>query len=526
MDPLKGLDAAFLAIESATAHMHVGAVIVLDRPEGKRSLFSSSTRFAQVRRMVEERIHLVPALRQRPVNVPFGLYHPVLVDDPHFDLDDHLSRASLPSPGKSRELDDLVAEILSRPLDLDRPLWEMVVVDGMDAGTMAVVVKIHHSILDGVSGANLLGAFLDLGPRSRSIPAPERDWAPAPIPSTTEMLRYGIRSIANQPGVLLDTINGGIEAIASAKTSGASGLSRDSHESPDALRTDSSLTDSSLTGRGSRRAVTVDSGPLESGPLGSGRGDPRAWRLFGAPKTSINGAISGRRRFASLSVPMEQITLVKRTFATTINDVFLASVAGALRRMLEMNAELPEETLIGFVPVSTRSRRSDGKALGNQVSGMRIALGTDLCDPVERLLFISAESRRGKSVQHARRGRLIQGMAHSVSPAVASRASRWASALGLFERLPPLFNVTVSSVPGPKATLWCAGSRVVALYPAGPIIEGVGLNVTSMTYGGRLHFGLLGCRRLVPRIQDLAILIDDSIEDLIVAAGGHHAVAG
>ncbi|MCL5444976.1 MAG: wax ester/triacylglycerol synthase family O-acyltransferase [Actinobacteria bacterium] len=531
MEPLGGLDAAFLAIESATAHMHVAAVIVLDPPEGKRSLFSPSTRFGEVRRMVEERIHLVPALRQRPLNVPFGLFHPVLVDDPEFDLQDHLFRASLPSPGRSRELDNLVAEILTRPLDLDHPLWEMVVVDGMDAGRTAIVAKIHHSILDGVSGANLLGAFLDLGPRSRSVPAPDHPWAPPPIPSSVEMLRYGVRSIASQPGALLDTINSGIEAVAALKTGAAERTSPGPHRSVEPIANDSIVVNARLEVR-SRVEGTLGHNP---------RNDPANWRLFGAPKTSINGTISARRRFASLSVPLEHVTLVKRTFATTVNDVFLASVSGALRRMLTINDELPEETLVGFVPVSTRRKKSGNKAFGNkafgnkssgnkafgnEVSGMRIALGTGISDPIERLLFISAESRRGKLAQHSNRGRLIHAMAQSVAPAVASRASKWASTLGVFDRFPPMFNVTLSSVPGPKITLWCAGSRVVALYPAGPIVDGVGLNVTSMTYGGSLHYGLLGCRRLVPNIQDLAILIDDAMEELIDAATARRAAAG
>src|SRR5580704_4600064 len=165
METLQGIDAFFLALETATSHLQVGAVIVLDPPEGRRSLFSPGTRYAQVRRVFEQRVHLVRPLRQRAVPVPFGLHRPVWLDDPEFDLDDHVHRASVPEPGGPAELADVVADFMARALDPGRPLWEVVVVEGLAGGRTAVVVKLHHAILDGVSGASLLGAFLDLSPR-------------------------------------------------------------------------------------------------------------------------------------------------------------------------------------------------------------------------------------------------------------------------------------------------------------------------------------------------------------------------
>src|SRR5580658_2803762 len=184
MQPLVGLDAAFLSLETPTTPLHVGAVLVLDPPEGARSLFSPSTRYAQIRRVIGQRLHLVGPLRQRALRVPLGLHHPVWVDDPEFSLDDHLSRASLPSPGGRAELDAFVASAMSRQLDPDRPLWEMYVVEGLADDRTALIAKVHHAILDGVSGASILAAFLDLTPRSRAIDMPTAQWDPDPLPGS------------------------------------------------------------------------------------------------------------------------------------------------------------------------------------------------------------------------------------------------------------------------------------------------------------------------------------------------------
>src|SRR5665213_1219106 len=190
MQPLEGLDAAFLSLETPTTPLHVGLVMVLDPPEGARSLFSPSTRHAQIRRVIAQRLHLIRPLRQRAVRVPFGLHHPVWIDDPDFELDDHLTRASLPSPGGPAELDTFVASAMSRQLDPDRPLWEMFVVEGLAGDRTALVAKVHHAILDGVSGASILATFLDLAPRSRLVATPMERWDPGPLPGHAQLLRY------------------------------------------------------------------------------------------------------------------------------------------------------------------------------------------------------------------------------------------------------------------------------------------------------------------------------------------------
>jgi WS/DGAT/MGAT family acyltransferase len=451
--------------------MHVGVVLVLDPPEGTRSLFSPTTRDAQIRRVIGQRLHLVTPLRQRAMRVPLGLHHPVWVDDPDFELDDHLTRASLPSPGGRNELDAFVASVMSRTLDPDRPLWEMYIVEGLEGGRTALIAKVHHSILDGVTGASILGAFLDLTPRARvvTLPAP---WDPEPLPTSTQLLRYAAGSLTHQPGAALTTFQAGVEAVA-----------------------DMGMHNRELASRG------------EESPPG----------FFSAPRTSFNGAVSNRKVFASVSLPLEDAKLIRRVFECTVNDVILAGVAGGLRRVLGDRGEVPDAALVAMVPVSTRSDGA-GEALGNQVSGMLVSLATDIDDPVRRLDTIAESTRVSKEQERLHGGRFVSDLAQIAPPALTSRVARAVAGTRLFDRMRPAFNVTVSGVKGPDVPLFCAGSQVSAMYPVGPIAEGTGLNVTIFSYLDRLSFGLLACRKLLPEIEELANAIDDAMGELVECA--------
>jgi WS/DGAT/MGAT family acyltransferase len=471
MRPLEGMDAAFLSLETPTTPMHVGAVLVMDPPEGTRSLFSPSTRYAQIRRVIGQRLHLVAPLRQRALRVPFGLHHPVWVDDPDFELDDHLTRASLPEPGGQPELDAFVASAMSRPLDPDRPLWEMYVVEGLEGDRIALVAKIHHAILDGVSGASVLAAFLDLTPRSRVVELPP-EWKPDPLPSNAQMLRHAATSLVRQPGQALTTIHDGVEALA-----------------------DLGMHNRDLAGRG------------EQPPPG----------FFAAPRTSINGAVSNRKRYAGLSVPLEDVRLVGRVFEATVNDVILACVSGGLRRLLAGRDEYPEGSLVAMVPVSTRPD-GRGEELGNQVSGMLVSLASDVDDPVARLDAISESARVAKEQEKLHRGRFVGDLAQIAVPLLTTRVARAVAGTRLFDKMRPPFNLVVSSVRVPDLTLFCAGSRVVNIFPVGPMAAGIGLNVTAFSYLDRVAFGMLSCRRLLPELDQLALHMQDALGELVACA--------
>ena len=471
MRSLVGMDAAFLSLETPTTPMHVGVALVLDPPEGRRSLFSPETRYAQIRRVIEQRLHLVAPFRQRAVRVPFGLHHPVWVDDPDFELDDHLSRASLPSPGGKAELHAFVASVMSRRLDPDRPLWEMHVVEGLAGERTALVAKVHHAILDGVSGASVLAAFLDLNPRSRVVALPQ-EWQPGALPSNAQMLKHAASSLAHQPGTTLSTLQAGVEAVA-----------------------DLGMHNRELSGRG------------EQAPPG----------FFSAPRTSFNGAVSNRKRFASLSVPLEDVKLVGSVFEATVNDVVLACVSGGLRLLLEARGEAIDRPLVAMVPVSTRPE-GEGEALGNQISGMLVSLASDIEEPVRRLDAIAESARVAKEQEKLHRGRFVGDLAQIALPALTTRLARAVAGARLFDKVRPPFNVTVSSVRGPDFSLFCAGSRVVDLYPVGPIAEGIGLNVTVFSYLDRMHFGLFACRKLLPELEELGTYVDDALAELVACA--------
>ena len=471
MQSLVGMDAAFLSLETPTTPMHVGVALVLDPPEGTRSLFSPSTRYAQIRRVIQQRLHLVPPFRQRALRVPFGLHHPVWADDPEFELDDHLSRASLPSPGGRAELDAFVAGVMSRQLDPDRPLWEMHVVEGLEGDRTALVAKVHHAILDGVSGASVLAAFMDLNPRSRVVALPP-EWSPEPLPSHAQMLRHAASSLVKQPGDTWSTLQAGVEAVA-----------------------DLGMHNRELSGRG------------EQPPPG----------FFSAPRTSFNGAVSNRRRFASLSVPLDDVKLVGREFEATVNDVILALVSGGLRRLLEERGEEHEQSMVAMVPVSTRAE-GQGEELGNQVSGMLVSLASDLDDPVHRLDAIAESSRLAKEQEKLHGGRFLGDLAQITLPALTTRLARAVAGTRLFDKMRPPFNVTVSSVRVPDVSLFCAGSRVVDMYPVGPMAPGIGINVTAFSYLGRVHFGRLACRKLLPELDEVAVHIDAALGELVVRA--------
>jgi diacylglycerol O-acyltransferase / wax synthase len=481
MERLSGMDAAFLALETETMHLHVGAVMVLDPSSPDEGSDMPARYFDRLRALVEERIHLVPPFRRRVVRVPFGLNHPVWVEDPHFDLDHHLHRASLPAPGGPGELAAFVADLAGRPLDQGSPLWEMHLLEGLESGHVALVPKVHHALFDGASGVEVVASFLDSTPMARGVAPPVRPWRPEAIPTEAELIGSAMSSLVRQPertaGVLRRTL----------------GAVRDLSERNRRLREENE--------------VVPPPAP------------------FRAPRTSINGAISPHRRFAFAQVPLDDIALVRRAFGGTLNDVVLAAVAGGLRRLLADRGDRLEDPTVAMVPISARADHDSG-ALGNKVSAMLVSLATHIADPVERYTTITAGTRLAKDQARVVSDELIHGWAQLASPALSSRIARLAGNLRVFDHVPPLFNVLVSNVAGPDFALWCSGARLVALYPLGPLVEGVGLNVTVASYDGTLYVGILGCRELVPEVVRFADHLTDAFGELMKAAvrnAGHWA---
>jgi diacylglycerol O-acyltransferase / wax synthase len=470
--PLENLDAGFLALETPSSRLHVGALIVLEPPQRAVAV----DRFDEIRTLISRRVAQVPAFRQRAHRVAFGLQHPVWVDDPDFDLTDHVRRVSLPSPGDSRALGAVVADVISRPLDLARPLWEMVVVEGLPDDRTAVIAKLHHSILDGVSAALLLGSFLDLTPDADFGPEPE-PWNPPPLPSPAELFGQGAISLVRQPAIALSAVRRMLD-------------------------------------------VFVELATRNRGLAAEGKSPPPA--LFSGPRTSLNGTISSRRSFASVGVPVASIKAVRHAFGVTFNDVVLAAVAGGLRSLLEARAESLDQALTALVPISIRAESENG-SFGNRISAMLVSLATHEKDPLERLLAVARSATAAKAQEEVLSGSLLAELAQLTVPAFAAVAARFAAEVRLFDRVAPPFNLTMSNIPGPTFDLWWAGGRVAELYPIGPITDGVALNITAMSCQDRLNLGLLGCRRLIPDMGDLADRIVASLAELVDLAGATSA---
>ena len=467
MQRLSGVDSMFLYMETPTNHMHVTGVYLLD-PSTAPGGFS----FAKVHDMVGSRLNRAAPFRRRLVEVPFRLAHPAWIEDPDFDLDYHVRRACLPSPGGRSELEDFLGQVVALPLDRHRPLWELYVVEGLEDGLQAVVVKMHHCAIDGVSGAELSATWLDLEadpPADTDVD----DWRPERVPNEIDLLVGAWAQMASSP----------VKALKAAR-------------------------------RLLETALHVSEHNREAGAFAS----PPP---FSAPRTSFNLAITPHRRVALGEVSLDDLKAVKNHFECTVNDVVLALCAGALRRYLIGRDELPEASLVGFVPISVRAddERLSG---GNRLSAMLTSLATDIADPLERLGLISSSMSEAKSQQSLIGADALTDWAEFTFPALVGRAARLISSMRVFDRVRPVFNVTISNIPGPPFDLFLAGARVAGLYPLGPVVEGAGLNMTVMSYCGTVYFGLNGCRETVPDISALPAMIAESLEELLAATRPRH----
>ncbi len=467
MEHLSGMDASFLYMETPDMHAHVIGTILLDP-----STVDGGYSFDRVKQMLAARIHLLAPFRRRVMEVPFNLAHPVWIEDPDFDLDLHIHRIGVPGRGTLEDLAEVVGDIASIPLDRRRPLWEMWVVEGLEDGLVAMVTKVHHSAIDGVTGADLMANLFDLSPDVAPVERPD-DWQPEKAPSELDLLRYAAERMVRQPARLARTL---VKA-----------------------------------GQGIARAVEARRRP----------GAPPAAMPLTAPKTPFNASISSRRSVAYGRASLEDLKVVKRAYGTTVNDVVLAACTLSLRRWLlaEMGPPgLPDKPLVASVPVSVHTDANKDEPGTNKVSVMFVGLPVQAEDPVEVLRLIREETKGAKEFHNALGAELLTGLAEFAPPRLLNQASRLYSRLNLADRHRVIHNLIISNVPGPPVPLYCAGAQVVATYPMGPIMEGCGLNITVLSYMDNVDFGAIACRDLVPRIHDLAAGFADAVAELRKAA--------
>ena len=474
MEQLSGLDAGFLSMESPRTYGHVTSVAFFD-PSGADAHLNPDS----LRAVIEERLHLLPMFRRRLVEVPFNIDQPYWIEDPDFDLDFHLRHIAVPSPGDRSQLSELAARIAARHLDRSRPLWEMYLIDGLDDGSVCALTKIHHACIDGVAGSEILSVLLDLEPTPEPTPTPETPWEPDQVPNPWNMLGRGAANLVRRPAAGVRLLRDAIPALPSL---GAN--------------------------LGVRLPVV---GPAR-------RDEVLARPTFQAPPTPFNGVISPHRRFAYGGVALDRVKDIKNSVGGTVNDVVMALCAGALRRWLIDHDALPAAPLVAMVPVSVRVEEHG--AFGNRISAMLAALPTNEPDPKHRLELMQAEMRVAKEEHGAIPASLLQDFLSFAPPSVAGMASRVVTRTRLFERMNIPFNVIISNVPGPQFPIYHCGAEMKALYPLSPIADGVGLNMTLMSYRGSLDFGLLADREMVPDIWALLQGVEDELDDLVAATSG------
>ena len=480
MRQLTSLDAQFLALESARQTGHVGGVAILDpstRPGG--TLYG-----ADIQTLLEERLPALPPFRWKLAEVPLGLDFPYWIEDPDFDLNFHVREIALPAPGSDDQLSEQVSRIMARPLDRSRPLWELYLIHGLEEGHAAVLTKIHHAVIDGMSGAEIMGLLLDLTPEGREPPEPIRTPDVEEQPGQLEMLARGLLGVPRYPVRFLRSLPTTIPNV---------------DEVPAIF---GGIPGAATVGRIASRVQGVVSDGVQRGR-----------NTLQAPKTKFNGRISAHRRFAFGQLSLDQVKQVKKARGATVNDVVVSICAGAVRRWLIEHDDLPDEPLVAQIPVSVRTDEQVG-TYGNRIMLMSAPLFTDQGDPLKRLEETHEAMVDMKERHKALPASLLQGANELIPPAVFSRAAQLTFRLSTSRPGRPAWNLVISNVPGPQFPLYLAGARLVANYPVSVITDGMGLNITVMSYDGHLDFGIVADRDLMPDVNKMIGWLQEELDAL------------
>jgi diacylglycerol O-acyltransferase / wax synthase len=457
---LAAQDASFLHIETPERPMHVGSLAVF---EGGR-FFDETGRFKleEARRIIGERLHLVPRFRKKLMNVAFQQGRPVWVDDDSFDLAYHVRLTALPRPGSEEQLRVLMGRLQAQVLDRRRPLWELWFVEGLEGGRVAIIQKTHHALIDGVSGVDVATVILDLEADPPPIEVPQ--WEPQPAPTSSRLLAESVIERATQPAEIVRSVRAAF--------------------------------------RGPRQ-VAERAGQVAQAVT-------RGAKL--APKTPFNVRIGPHRRFEVARVDLAQVKAVKRGLGATVNDVVLAVVTGALRHFLLARGESVEGlNLRVMVPVSVRDE-SERMLLGNRVSAILAELPVGEDDPRRRLELVHEQMAGLKESRQALGAELLVNATKYVPPTLLSLAAR----LVARQRM---VNLTVTNVPGPQIPLYCMGARMIEAFPYVGPIDNMALIIGILSYDGRLCFGLSADRDVVADLAVLAEGIEKGMAELSAVTG-------
>jgi len=459
-DRLTGLDASFLHLErGGQAHMHVAEVLVFaGRPPG----------YVELVNHIRDRLDLVPRYRQRLAEVPLGQGRPVWVDDAHFNIRYHLRHTGLPAPGDDAALKRLAGRLFSQPLDRNKPLWELWLVEGLQGDRFAVIGKTHHALVDGIAGVDITTVLFDTQPEPAATPHAATAWVPRPAPTAAQLLAQALLERSTVP----EEIARGARAVL----------------------------------RAPRRIASMAVERLNE--LGA-----FAWAgLEPAPRTPYNVAIGPHRRYEWVDADLATFKAIKDALGGTINDVVLTVVAGALgRHMRSLGHRTAGLELRALVPVSVRTGTEEHPT-GNRVAAVWAPLPVGETDPAVALRRIHGAMQHVKDTHEAVGAQMLTELADFAPPTLMSQAAR-------LQARQRLFNVVVTNVPGPQFPLYLLGRRLDSIYPVVPLAANQAIGIAVMSYDGALGFGLLADHDALPDLPAVAEMLRASIADLASAAG-------
>jgi WS/DGAT/MGAT family acyltransferase len=482
MRQLSSLDTQFLHFEDRRNNGHVSGLAIIDPSTAPGGRFG----LQQMTDLLTERLHLLPPFRWRLAEVPFGLNRPYWVEDPEFDLEYHVRELALPAPGDDRQLSEQVSRLHARQLDRSRPLWETYLIHGLAGGRSAVLTKIHHAAVDGMSGAEILTVLLDLSPDGREIPPPEPE-GDHHVPGQLELLARGLAARPLQQMELLGSLPRMLSNL-------------------DAVPGVNAIPGTGTVASVSRRVARI---------LGRGQdGGILEGQRHRAPRTVFNGRISQHRRFSFASLSLDDVKSVKNHLGLTVNDVVMAVCTGALRSWLRDRDELPDVPLVAQIPVSVRTPEQFG-TYGNRVSVMTVPIPTNEADPRRRAELIHETMRSAKERHRAVPASILQDATRFIPPALNARASRVTLGLTAAGGIAPNWNVVISNVPGSPWPLYMGGAQLLANYPVSAIVDGVGLNITVLSYQDKLDFGIVADRDQVPDAWPMIADLRQALDELL-----------
>ncbi len=453
MRQLTAQDAAFLYLDSQGAHLHLTGLYIYDKvatPDGV-------LRFKEIRKYIESRLHTSPIFRQKLKYLPLNVDYPYWIDDEKFDIHFHVRHIALPEPRDWRQLCILVARIHSRPLDLTRPPWQMHVVEslsnikGLPETAFAVIAKYHHSAIDGVTGAEIISGLHSTTSEYDPDPKP-MPWQPDREPSLPGLLNRAAVNNVRSPFQITKAVAATLPEISRVLLKRASPDVESSHDVPD---------------------------------------------------TRFNGPVSPQRVFEATPIKLKDLRAIKSAVpGATVNDAILAVCGGALREYLEAKGELPEDSLVAMAPVNTR-RPDEAITAGNVLAMIMVPLHTDIADPVARLRAIREATASAKATSDAIGARQMTDLTSHIPSATIALAGRLITGLGLGHRAVRLCNCTVTNVPGPQQALYFNGARLLMSTGCGPVLDGMGLIISAISYHGDIVFSFTGCREVTPDPEQL-----------------------